>query len=128
VLAVVLAVLSFFVLSALCSAEGHASVGVGHEHVTGSAHSHIPTHDANPAPSDHCHHDSAPVHREAALDRALHRPGDTGRDAQTSSHDAPVRFSNVTVPSGLDTAFWSRASGPLLPGCLLLVLLSVARN
>jgi hypothetical protein len=126
-LAVVLAVLSFFVLSSLCSVESQASAGVGHEHVTESAHSHSLAHDTEPAPSGHCHHDSEPVHRKVALDRALHRPDDTAWQAQ-SSHDAPASFGNETVPSGLGTAFWADASGPPRQGRQLLVLLSVARN
>jgi hypothetical protein len=123
-LAVVLAVLSFFVLNALCSAEGHASAAVGHEHTTGSAHA------AEPAHSDHCHHDREPVHRKAALDRALHRPDDTTWDAQSSSHNVPASLGteNFTVLSGLGTDFWSGASGPPRPGRQLLVLLGVARN
>lgn len=127
-LAVVLAVLSFFVLSAPCSAEGHVSAGVSHEHATDSAHGHGLAHTAEPSPSDHCHHDREPVHRKAALDRVLHRPDDTAWDAQTSSHDAPTGLRNATVSSGLGAAFWARASGPSRPGRRLLVLLGVARN
>ena len=127
-LTVVLAVLSFFVLSALCSAVGHASAGVSHEHPTDSAHGHSLAHTAEPSPSDHCHHDREPVHRKAALDRALHRPDDMASDGQTSSHDVPASLGNKTVSSGLDPAFWSRASGPSRPGRQLLVLLGVARN
>jgi hypothetical protein len=129
-LAVVLAVLSFFVLSALCSVEGHASTGVGHEYVTDSAHSHSPTHDAEPAPSDHCHHDSEPVHRKVALDRALHRPNDMAWDARPSSHDVPASLGteHSTVPRELGLASWAGASGPPRPGRQLLVLINVARN
>lgn len=128
-LAVVLAVLSFFVLSALCSAERRASVGVGHGHATDSAHSPSHAHTAEHAPSDHCHHDREPVHPKAALDRALHRPDDTAWQAQ-SSHDVPASLGSgtSTVPSGLGTAFWSRTSGPPRQGRQLLVLLSIARN
>lgn len=115
-LAVVLAVLSFFVLSTFCSAEDHA-------HRPNHAHA------AEHAPSDHCHHDREPVHRKAALDRALHRPDDTAWQVQFT-HDVPASPDNktFTVPSGLDTAFWAGASGPPRPGRQLLVLLSVARN
>ncbi|MDX8056214.1 hypothetical protein SK571_43150 [Lentzea sp. BCCO 10_0798] len=129
-LAVVLAVLSFFVLSALCSAEGHASAGASHEHATGALHSHSPAHAAEPALSDHCHHDREPVHRKAALDRALHRPDDMAWDARSSSHDVPANLGTETstVPSGLGPAFWAGASGPPRPGRQLLVLLSIARN
>ena len=124
--AVVLAVLSFFVLSALCSAEGHASASLSHEHAE-ALHSHSP---AEPAPSEHCHHDREPVHRKAALDRALHRPDDTAWNAQSSSYDVPTKLGTETstVPGGLGPAFWSSASGPPRPGRQLLVLLSVARN
>ncbi len=129
-LTVVFAVLSFFALSALCSAEGHTSAAAGHEHTIGSVHSHGLAHAAKPAPSDHCHHDREPVHRKAALDRALHRPDDAAWDAQSSSHDVPAGFGNETstVPSGLGADFWAGASGPPRPGRQLLVLLSVARN
>lgn len=129
-LAVVLAVLSFFVLSALCSAQGHASVGLSHEHAAGALHSHSLAHAAEPAPSEHCHHDREPVHHKAALDRALHRPDDTAWNAQSSSHDVPPNLGteSSTIPSGLGPAFWSGASGPPRPGRQLLVLLSVARN
>ncbi|NKE56653.1 hypothetical protein FXN61_07330 [Lentzea sp. PSKA42] len=128
-LAVVLAVLSFFVLSTLCSAEGHASAIPSHEHTADSAHSHSLAHAAEPALSDHCHHDREPFHRKAALDRALHRPDDTAWQAQ-SSHDVPASLGSgtSTVPSGPGTAFWSRTSGPPRAGRQLLVLLSVARN
>jgi hypothetical protein len=124
-LAVVLAVLSFFVLSALCSAESHASAVVGHEH---TADSLAPA--AETAPSDHCHHDREPVHRKAALDRALHRPNDKAWEAQSSSHDTPANPNTATstIPSELGTAFRSVASGPPRAGRRLLVLLSVARN
>jgi hypothetical protein len=129
-LAVVFAVLSFFALSALCSAEDHASATASHEHTTDSAHSRSHAHAAEHAPSDHCHHDREPVHRKAALDRVLHRPDDTAWDAQSSSHDVPASlgYEISTVPSGLGTAFWARTSGPPRPGRQLLVLLSVARN
>lgn len=127
-LAVALAVLSFFVLSALCSAEGHVSAIPGHEHTADSANSLA--HAAEPAPSDHCHHDREPVHRKAALDRAVHRPDDSAWNAQSSSHDVPASLGTETstVPNGLGTAFWAGASGPPRPGRQLLVLLSVARN
>lgn len=124
-LAVVLAVLSFFVLSALCSAESHASAIAGHEHTSDGL---APSVEA--APSDRCHHDREPVHRKAALDRALHRPNDKAWDAQSSSHDTPANpnTGTSTIPHGLGTAFWAGASGPPRAGRQLLVLLSIARN
>ena len=127
-LAVVFAVLSFFALSALCSAEGHASATASHEHTADSAHSLA--HTAEPAPSGHCHHDREPVHRKATLDRALQRPDDTAWDTQSASHDAPTSLGteNLTVPGGLGTHFWSGASGPPRTGRQLLVLLGIARN
>ncbi|WP_143086637.1 hypothetical protein [Lentzea flaviverrucosa] len=129
-LAVVFAVLSFFILSALCSAEGHASAAEHHEHTTNSAYGPSHAHAADHAPSEHCHHDRGPVYRKAALDRALHRPDDTAWDAQSSTHDVPASLGaeTFTVPSGLGTDFWAGANGPPRPGRQLLVLLSVARN
>lgn len=129
-IAVVLAVLSFFVLSALCTAEGHASAIPSHEHTAESAHSLSLAHAAEHAPSDHCHHDREPVHRKAALDRALHRPDDTAWDARSSSHEVPASLGTETstIPSGLGPAFWAGATGPPRSGRQLMVLLSVARN